>query len=59
MPAGVADGSLQHPVDLAEGRLDAPEASGGEGRALRPFRAVTLKRRGRRRSGGGVPVLEL
>src|SRR6266566_7863851 len=34
MPAGVADGGLQHPVDLAEGRLDAPEASCGESRTF-------------------------
>src|SRR5690349_4503079 len=45
MPAGVADGGLQHPVDLAEGRLDAPEASSGEGRSYGPLRAVTLERR--------------
>ena len=47
MPAGIADSGLQHPVDLAEGRLDAPEASGGEGRALGPLRAVALERRRR------------
>src|SRR5262252_624116 len=40
LPAGVADGGRQHPVDLAEGCLDAPEASCGEGRALGPLRAV-------------------
>src|SRR6266550_3171300 len=55
VPAGIADRGLQHPVDLAEGRLDAPEASGGEGRALGPLRTVTLKRRCRGRAGGGVP----
>ena len=32
--AGVAGGGLAHCVDLAEGRLDAPEASGREGRAV-------------------------
>src|SRR5947199_10747689 len=34
IPAGVADSGLQHPVDLAEGRLDAPKASRRECRAL-------------------------
>src|SRR5215510_13780440 len=32
--AGVADSGLQHPVHLPEGRLDTPEASSGECRAL-------------------------
>src|SRR6266852_6444796 len=50
MPAGIADSRLQHPVDLAEGRLDAPEASCGKGRALGPIRAVALERRRRRRA---------
>ena len=27
VPAGIPDSGLQHPVDLAEGRFDAPEAS--------------------------------
>src|ERR1700757_3576212 len=34
MAAGVAHGSLQHPVNLAEGRLHSPEASCGECGAL-------------------------
>src|SRR5580693_10441860 len=59
MPAGIAHSGLQHPVDLAEGRLDAPEASCGEGRALGPIRAVALQRRCRHRADGGVPVPEL
>src|SRR6202030_4595994 len=59
MPAGIADSGLQHPVDLAEGCLDAPEASCGEGRALGPIRAMALERRCRRRADGGVPVPQL
>src|SRR6266550_4398706 len=55
MPAGVADGGLQHPVHLAEGRLDAPEASCGEGRTLGPIRALALERRCQRRTGAGLP----
>src|SRR5215475_670088 len=58
MPAGVANRGLQHPVDLTEGRLDAPEASCGKGRALGPLRAVAFERR-RGRRVGGVPVPEL
>src|SRR5215469_18307378 len=59
MLAGIADNGLQDPVDLAEGRLDTPEASCGEGRALGPIRAVALERLRRRRAGGGgVPELE-
>src|SRR5215470_1277487 len=56
--AGIADSGPQHPVDLAEGPLDAPEASCGERRAFGPIRAVALERRRRRRAGGG-PVPEL
>src|SRR6266702_4566066 len=59
MPAGIAHSGLPHPVDLAEGRLDSPEASRGEGRALGPVRAVALQRRCRRRAESGVPVPEL
>src|SRR6266851_5179386 len=59
MPAGVAGGGRQHAVDLAEGRLNAPEASCGEGRALGPLRAVSLERRRRLRAGGGIAVSEL
>src|SRR6266704_800684 len=44
-PAGVADGGLQHPAGLAEGRLDAPEASRGKCRALGSVRAVARERR--------------
>src|SRR5215468_2268078 len=55
--AGVADSSLQHPVDLAEGRLDTPEASRGERRALGSVRSMSLERR--RRGRAGVAVLEL
>src|SRR6185369_15459901 len=55
--AGVADGGLQYPVDLAEGRLDPPEASGGECRALGSVRSVSLERRRRGQSGVAVPEL--
>src|SRR6266516_3259532 len=58
-PAGVADGGLQHPADLAEGRLDAPEASRGECRALGSVRAVARERRCQRQASGGVPVPDL
>src|SRR5215475_6995994 len=40
------------------GRVDAPEASCGKGRALGPLRAVAFERR-RGRRVGGVPVPEL
>ena len=56
MAAGVADSGL-HPVDLAEGRLDTPEASCGEGRALGSVRSVSLERRCQRRTGVAVPEL--
>src|SRR5205809_3050672 len=56
--AGVARSGLQHPVDLAEGRLDTPEASGGEGRALGSVRSVSLERRRRRRTGVALPELD-
>src|SRR5580704_5317208 len=58
MPAGVADGSPQHSVNLAEGRLDTPEAPGREGRALGSVRAVALEWRCQHRVGG-LMVLEL
>src|SRR6516164_2934980 len=58
MPAGVTGSGRQYPVDLAEGCLDAPEASRGEGRALGPLRAVPRERRRRLRAGGGA-VCEL
>ena len=57
VPAGVADSGLQHPVDLAEGRLDAPEASCGECRAFGSVRPVSLERRCQRRAGVVVPEL--
>ena len=55
---GIADSGLQHPVDLAEGRLDDPETSCGEGRA-RLRLGLALERRcqppgGRRRSGSSA-----
>src|SRR5689334_13095289 len=56
--AGVAHRGLQDPVDLAEGRFDAPEASGGEGGALGPVRSLSLERRRWRRVGGAVPELD-
>src|SRR5271167_1902566 len=56
VPAGIPDSGLQHPVDLAEGRLDAPEASCGECRALGSVWAVALERRCQRRADGGAPV---
>src|SRR5579863_3012346 len=59
MPAGIAHSGLQHPVDLAEGRLDTPKAACGEGRALGPIRAVALQRRRRRQTDAGVPDPEL
>src|SRR6516225_957710 len=59
VPAGVADSGCQHPVDLAEGRLDAPEASCGERRALGPLRAVPRERRRRLQAGGSGVVSEL
>src|SRR5580692_5236027 len=55
--AGVARSSLQHPVDLAEGRLHTPEASCGECGALGSARSVSLERRRRRRAGAAVPEL--
>src|SRR5579863_2033094 len=55
--AGVARSSLQHSVDLAEGRLHTPEASRGECGALGSIRSLPLQRRRRRRVG--VAVLEL
>src|SRR5271154_4447424 len=55
--AGVARSSLQHPVDLAEGRLHTPEASRGECGALGTVRSVSFERRRRRRVGGAVPEL--
>src|SRR6185437_6373866 len=55
--AGVAHSSLQHPVDLAEGRLHTPEASCGECGALGSVRSVSLERRRRRRVGVAVPEL--
>ena len=57
IPAGVAGSGLQHPVDLAEGRLDTPEASRGECRALGPVGPVALERRRQRRTGVAVPEL--
>src|SRR5260370_25546596 len=42
--ARVARGSLQHPADLAEGRLRTPEASCGACGALRSARSVSLAR---------------
>src|ERR1700677_323987 len=54
--AGIPGSGPQHPVDLAEGRLDAPEASRSERRALGSVRAVALERRCRRRAGGGAAV---
>src|SRR5580704_8243534 len=56
VPAGIPDSGLQHPVDLAEGRLDAPEASCGECRAPGSVWAVALERRGQRRADGGAAV---
>src|SRR6516164_11255925 len=56
--AGVAHSRLQHPVDLAEGRLHPPEASRGEGGALGSVRSVPLERRRRRRVGVAVPELD-
>src|SRR6516225_11527433 len=56
--AGVAHSSLQHPVDLAEGRLYTPEASCGECGALGSVRSVSLERRRRRRAGVAVPELD-
>src|SRR5580704_5315600 len=56
VPAGIPDSGLQHPVDLAEGRLYAPEASCGECRALGSVWAVALERRCQRRADGGAPV---
>src|SRR6516162_3203997 len=53
--AGVADSGLQHPVDLAEGRLYTPEASRGECRALGSIRSVSLEWRRRRQSSVAVP----
>jgi hypothetical protein len=50
--AGVTDGGLQHPGDLAEGCLHTPETSGRERRALGSFRAVALERRRQRLAGG-------
>src|SRR5262249_30225841 len=55
--AGIPDSGLQHPVDLAEGRLHTPEASRGECRALGSVRSVSLEWRRRRQSC--VPVPEL
>src|ERR1700759_33770 len=51
MPAGIADRGPQDPGELAELRLDSPEAPSGEGRPLRSSRAVTLEGRGRGRTG--------
>src|SRR5580700_3476983 len=47
VPAGVARSSLQHPVDLAEGRLHTPEASRGESGALGSVWSVSLEWRRR------------
>src|SRR5215469_309821 len=55
--AGVAHGSLQHPVDLAECCLHAPEASCGECGALGSVRSMSLERRRWRRAGAAVPEL--
>src|SRR5215831_21331647 len=55
--AGVADSGPQHPMDLAEGRLDTPEASRSECRALGSIRSVSLEWRRRRQSGVAVPEL--
>src|SRR5580693_7770098 len=55
--AGVPHGSLQHPVDLAEGRLRTPEATCGECSALGSAWSVSLERRRRRRAGVAVPEL--
>src|SRR5258708_22153109 len=55
--AGVAHSSLQHPVDLAEGRLHTPEASCGECGALGSVRSVSLERRRGRRVSVAVPEL--
>src|SRR6516162_11779561 len=56
--AGVAHSRLQHPVNLAQGRLCAPEASCGERGALGSVRSVSLERRRRRRAGVAVPELD-
>src|SRR5271170_1854821 len=55
--AGVPRSSLQHTVDLAEGRLHTPEATCGECGALGSARSVSLERRRRRRAGVAVPEL--
>src|SRR6516165_11258926 len=55
--AGIAHSRLQHPVDLAEGRLHTPEAPCGECGALGAVRPVSLERRRRRRADGAVPEL--
>src|SRR5215831_17064834 len=53
--AGVADRGLQHPVDLAEGRLHTPKASRGERRPLGSVRPVPLERRCQGQTGIAVP----
>src|SRR5262245_26482068 len=55
--AGVADSGLQDPVDLAEGRLDTPEASRSECRALGALRALSPERRCQHRVSVAVPEL--
>src|ERR1700746_751673 len=57
MAAGIADSGLQHPVDLAEGGLDTPEASCGEGGTLGSIRSVSVERRCQRRTGVALPEL--
>ena len=47
--AGVADGRPEHALDLTERRLDAPEASGGEGGALRALGQIRSGARPRSR----------
>src|SRR5215470_7441845 len=54
--AGVASSGLQHPVDLAEGRLHTPKAPGGECRALGSVRSVPLERRCQSQSGVAAPA---
>src|SRR5215469_16074534 len=54
MAAGVAHRSLQHPMDLAEGRLHTPKASRRECGALGTVRSFSLEPR---RVGVAVPEL--
>ena len=41
-PAGVSDACLYDPFELAERRLNTPEAASGEGRALSALGATAL-----------------